>query len=88
MQSSREDKVAPYSRARRRLPSGNVFLSAPLCIKKGQGYSPPSDLLSVLVKMLHAANLACKSEEVDKALCIVMVIKITGSKGSDALIIQ
>ena len=32
-QSSREDEVAPCSRAGRRLPSGNVFLSATLCIK-------------------------------------------------------
>ena len=49
---------------------------------------PLNTYLSVLVKMLHAANLAGKSEEVDKALCIVVIIKIACGEGSDALVIQ
>ena len=47
-----------------------------------------SILLFVQFLMLHAAYFAGQTKEVDKALCIVMVIQITCSERSYALIIQ
>ena len=44
--------------------------------------------LDALLLHLHCANLAGQTEEVDEALCVMMVIKVTGSKGSDALIVK
>ena len=44
--------------------------------------------INVLLSHFHCANLAGKTEQVDEAFCVVMVVQITGLEGSDALIIQ
>ena len=36
-------------------------------------------------QLLHGANLQRQAEQVDEAICIVMIIQITGGEGSQGL---
>ena len=45
-------------------------------------------LFLIHLSLLHSTNLKGETEEVDKAFSILMVVKITGCEGSDALVVQ
>ena len=45
-------------------------------------------LVSLKLLHLHGADLGGKAEQIDEALCVVMVVQIACGKRSDALIVE